>query len=562
MLDTLPPEILYQIAHHLILSSCRPPVDLLCTCRTLHAAAAPDLNPNLYASVFHAHYDTAAAQRRLTSLGPSDSPYPNRPRDPSSSARQLTPEPLKPADFVAELQTRTLALERLHKVAAEGRDPRAEELWVVYLMLIENDVKNLRHLVKPFGPGPSVDILALVRDYHDRTLISTNGFRYPPQRPVDALAMWISWLLDDYATRIPSRLRALRPYVFAAHQYDLFYAPWTQPRVPVPQRNNQHRAPPPIGPYTSVHMPQNHACIVPVYGRTLSIAPPILAHAAQLRFFTAPEADSPSTFPGLGPSEPLNMEDLRTHPRPTLQSARHDADFERLLACTDGSQSPGRALWAWRGVFDGCWEGTFTFLDYGAFRDMLANHPAAIYSGPYGEQAQVWKLRETFVRPKPGTPVDGPGLPLRGSMVNAGFPDDVRPFNPNAIAARAPGHSPEDATIDDALERQLAALPGYESIPPDEVETALARAEPGDNLGLLVTGVGHSAWGRFVISGHVRVWDGLLYLVKEYAPFQRGKWLYRGYVLGDGAMVGRWRDTFTPEDYVGYEGTFMLKKRS
>jgi hypothetical protein len=416
--------------------------------------------------------------------------------------------------------------------------------------------------VQPLGPGPSVDIVALVRDYHARTLKWRTEFAYPPKQPVDALAMWISWLLADHSRSTAAQLRALRPYVFAAHQYDLFYAPWTQPRVPVPQRNNQHRVPPPLGPYTSVHTPQDHTCTVPVYGRTLSIAPPILGHAAQLRFFTAPEADSPTTIPGLGPEDDVEMEDLRALPRPALTSARHDADFERLLACTDGSRSPGRALWAWRGVFTGSWEGTFTFLEFDAFRDMLAGHPAAIYAGPYGEQAQVWKLRETFVRPKPGTPADGPGLPLRGPMVNAGFPADMRPFNPNAIATREPGRSPEDATIDDALGRQLAALPGYESIPADEVEAALARAEPGDNLGLLVTGVGHSAWGRFVISGHVRVWDGLLYLVKEYAPFQRGKWLYRGYVLGDGAMVGRWRDTFTPEDYVGYEGTFMLKKRS
>lgn len=60
----------------------------------------------------------------------------------------------------------------------------------------------------------------------------------------------------------------------------------------------------------------------------------------------------------------------------------------------------------------------------------------------------------------------------------------------------------------------------------------------------------------------MRLWDGLVYLVKEYAPFQRGKWLYRGYVLGGGVMVGRWRDTVTPEKYVGYEGTFILSKRS
>lgn len=116
--------------------------------------------------------------------------------------------------------------------------------------------------------------------------------------------------------------------------------------------------------------------------------------------------------------------------------------------------------------------------------------------------------------------------------------------------------------IEDALARQLEALDGYEAVPEAEVDGELAAAEASDTgLGLLVTGLGHSAWGRFVISGHVRIWDGLLYLVKEYAPYQRGKWVYRGYVVSDDMMVGRWRDTFTSEDYVGYEGTFILNRR-
>jgi hypothetical protein len=30
-----------------------------------------------------------------------------------------------------------------------------------------------------------------------------------------------------------------------------------------------------------------------------------------------------------------------------------------------------------------------------------------------------------------------------------------------------------------------------------------------------------------------------------------------GYVVGDNVFVGRWRDCVTPEDFVGYEGTFV-----
>ena len=43
----------------------------------------------------------------------------------------------------------------------------------------------------------------------------------------------------------------------------------------------------------------------------------------------------------------------------------------------------------------------------------------------------------------------------------------------------------------------------------------------------------------------------------------RGKWLYRGYLVGDvdGNLVGRWRETMTPPEQPGYEGAFFLSRR-
>lgn len=65
---------------------------------------------------------------------------------------------------------------------------------------------------------------------------------------------------------------------------------------------------------------------------------------------------------------------------------------------------------------------------------------------------------------------------------------------------------------------------------------------------------GHSAWGRFVLRGRIRSWDGMIIIAKEYRPDGRGRWLYRGYVTAGGKMIGRWRDTFTPDNMSGYEG--------
>ena len=53
----------------------------------------------------------------------------------------------------------------------------------------------------------------------------------------------------------------------------------------------------------------------------------------------------------------------------------------------------------------------------------------------------------------------------------------------------------------------------------------------------------------------------MLIMTKEYRPDGRGKWLYRGYSVAGGKLVGRWRDTFTPDNMYGYEGCFLFQRR-
>ncbi|TXT13379.1 hypothetical protein VHUM_00746 [Vanrija humicola] len=544
-LALLPPEILAHIGSFLVARDLAPPTALLRTCRAVHGALAPAANPNLYADEFRRSYDTGAAARRLG-------------REPTAR------------DLAAELRTRTRGLSRLARTAPEtGLSPN--DLWIVYLMLIENDGKNIRRLVAPLPDGPAIDMVSLLDKFHARTLSTgledEDEVGYPPERVVDSLAMWIRWFLDEYTIRTPATLRSLRPYVFAAHQYELFFAPWTVLDLPTEHQHIRQ----PEGPYSMDENPKDRTNRVPYYGQTIEIAPPLLSHAAMLRFFGGPEdPEDPSSASApslIDVAADIEETDLRARPRPVLRSEVHDADFARLRACTNGVWSRGRSLSAWRGLFSGCWEGTFTFIDFQAFHDILSGRHRAIYHGPYGEQPQVWKLRETLIRPKRSTagPRSRRGLPLRGPMTHAGFPKDMRAFSMNPMANRPVGTSPETAIIDDALARQLEALDGYEVVPESEVAAELAAGgDDGQDTGLalLVTGMGHSAWGRFIISGHVRVWDGLLYLVKEYAPFQRGQWIYRGYVLSDDLLVGRWRDTLTPEHFYGYEGTFVLTRRS
>lgn len=281
----------------------------------------------------------------------------------------------------------------------------------------------------------------------------------------------------------------------------------------------------------------------------------------------------------------------RARKTPRLNSKTHDRDWARLRNCYDPTSglSPGLSVHTWRGSWSGCWEGNFSFFEFEAFREMLAGQSRALYEGPYGQQAQVWKLTETFVRPrvvKPQVEVvpilngigkgkgraevdvdnedenlevdmeasesDGDedeeagsetdksriktGLPLTGPATNAGFPTD----QPSSTMAGLATAAAEAYTLRETIRQQVEAIEGYEIIPDHELDEELARGAgagigPGDSsssgsgrnggaggghgggVEVLLTGTGHSAWGRFILKGRVRTWDGMATLVKEYA---------------------------------------------
>ncbi len=198
-------------------------------------------------------------------------------------------------------------------------------------------------------------------------------------------------------------------------------------------------------------------------------------------------------------------------------SNQHDRDFQRLVSCYDPSVCKGMKRTMWRGSWEGCWEGNFSFFDFDAFREMLAGQSRALYVGPFGEQAQVWRLEETFVRPKSNSrkgKTRSRGLPLHGPMTNAGFPIDLASSTSAGLASPAA----EAMTMQETIKLQVEAIDGYEMVPDEDVDVALAD-DNGEEAGLemLLTGTGHSAWGRFILKGRVRAWDGMASLVKEYA---------------------------------------------
>lgn len=228
-------------------------------------------------------------------------------------------------------------------------------------------------------------------------------------------------------------------------------------------------------------------------------------------------------------------------------SIDHDRDIRRLLLCTSPARSPGLNTFYHMGQFEGSWEGRFTYFDFDSYRDMLGGKLRSLYEGHFGEQPQVWKIKEHLIKLRPG---EFPGG--SGDTLNAGyFPDNDEPTMRENLSLQ------DARTFVQSRQRANGTLPhDWHSYPrfDDEEKSDVTAMDDEDRYEILLSGTGHSAWGRFLLRGRIRSWDGMFIMAKEYRPDGRGRWLYRGYVVAGGRLVGRWRDTFTPIHMSGYEG--------
>lgn len=114
MLTTVPPEILANIAFHLALPTLSPPVPLLQTCKAIYQTLSPSNNPRLYGRIFRTAFDYEAAERRIGDI--------------------------HAGDVTQELQRRVQTLRRLKAMTRRGEveGAQAMDLWIIYIMLIEN----------------------------------------------------------------------------------------------------------------------------------------------------------------------------------------------------------------------------------------------------------------------------------------------------------------------------------------------------------------------------------------------------------------------------------------
>ncbi|CAO1631285.1 unnamed protein product [Sympodiomycopsis kandeliae] len=698
-LQFLPPEVLDRIAFYSnSFYSPHPPSQgheflavnlpsLLLTCRRFHKYLNPKHNPNLYARLFATRFD----------------------RDPI--ARRYGPQAVEPRALVREFKRRCRIMKRMRyavqigRLRPEGNTEQAyenmrENLWLGYLMLTENDGLN-RIALQWASLRPYYHL------YHGQEML-TAALQpgYPPDSEERALALHINYLTTDPAELAVEdkddaleRLFVLRPFVFASHKFDCFFAPWTLRALPIsdtskareehlsglnpaetqsflathrpnqgesvePPQEDEQQAPDSSrrNPFLADLTPRSKATYVEHCGRKLRMCAPLATHAAYLSFFMQVEKDPDAgglvALTGAGVEPGTADRRANAPPRPPIQlgllapelgggpngvtieslpreargplaltSRDHDADMTRLFACYDPFLGPGLKPTFHAGTFDGAWEGRFCFFDFDSYREMLSGQMRSLYTGPFGEQPQVWKLKEHFVKVGTGR---NPKRGGTGSVITAGFdpeaPIEELTSQPTTLAeakelARERGGGKREAgedvkagrskpkgiqnvklsveeddgagdvpvvydSDDDGLPEDLDLYPqfsaedggpsaGHGYLPPGlsgisgqstgksgaSTEEITDSDEDDSQYEMLLSGEGHSAWGRFYLRGRVRAWDGMVILTKEYRPDGRGRWLYRGYVTNQKKFIGRWRDSFTPGDMSGYEGPFILTKR-
>ncbi|GAA5866018.1 hypothetical protein JCM8547_002916 [Rhodosporidiobolus lusitaniae] len=645
-LESLPPELIELVGRAVCrLTPVGPPSELrhlLVLSRRFYEVLGPK-NAGFYSDLFKERFDSRSIERRwamlrhieekrekraLLSALPEIKPDDDLQLNPTSSfTRPSSPSdflldnkspwrPLTNRDYAAEFKRRCSVLTKMRRAAMSGQIPPSssrpssprmqaftpkngrttlsepdeltQNLWTCYLMLIENDDKNLPHLLE------YASLRAYMRLFYGHSLLA-EALKpgWPRQTAGRALGLWIGWLGgDDLSSETQQesdeRFFVLKPYVFAAHKFDAFYAPWTIPSLPVTHEDYPVR-PPPEGPFLADLRPRSQAQTITHMGRRIDLSPPNLAHAAIFSFFFRVEQDPTAQHELLtqGPGTPAQHANpalssvnngLTQSSRPTktslpvLSSRMHDSDFLRLASCIDPYSSLGLPKLFVRGSLAGSWEGRFSFFDFDSYRDMLGGRMRSLYEGPFGDQPQVWKIEERVVRLAKGEKVGGSGPALNAGF-EVGAPHPARTtsglglgMSLSALSSTSGGHSRRRSSVDvldgagDEDPRAAKRARSWQGDAFDEHEED-EDDDPDGEYEILLSGTGHSAWGQFVLRGRVRPWDGMFTIVKEYTPDSRGRWIYRGHLVG-GNLVGRWRDCHTPLDLSGYEGTWIMSRRT
>ncbi|TFK29132.1 hypothetical protein FA15DRAFT_582977 [Coprinopsis marcescibilis] len=530
-LDRIPPEVLEHIAFFVATESILgPPVGLLSLLlanRSIYNTLSTTANPHLYSLVFRAKFDSGLIQKRY-------------------GDRALAPDVL-----TKELKRRIVLLKRIRASSdavdatcswdGEDTDNPADQLLLeAYLIMLENQGKNERQL-RHYAKLPQWLKAFWFHERGASTVVHGLKHRnWPHDAPRTAFAMWLFWFFlntvsDEYprdydAITTPRHL--LQIIAMGAHHYELSEVNWRD--------------------YHGTDAP-SFTKHVTWFSQKYSMVPPVLAIPAILSFFAFISGRSK---PPLTPSDPT----IPTIPLRDEWGAEWGRTFS--LGNLNGRNSMQDCVQP--GSFEGVWEGLFTYMEFSTYGSIIRGAPPEILQKSIiNRHQQTWKLREHhLIAPDSSHVNDAENLSSSSSEVD-NFGSKILP-----LSAGDPLRSyiPADTVIVESREGLIIEEPGRDApmhyTRAGQNHTAGEEAK-GSVIDIIITGEGHSAWGQFNLVGRVRPCDGFISLSKEYADGERGKWLYRGYLVGNayGNIAGRWRDTFTSSLHAGYEGCFTMSRR-
>ncbi|KAF7297339.1 hypothetical protein MIND_00967300 [Mycena indigotica] len=502
-LETVPHEILERIAYLVATERVIGPpsslISLLCTNRQIHSQLSLTNNQYLYARIYQAKFDFGRLASKLS---------------PNVLAHELVHR----CRILTRIRAQTDSTVRPR--STEPGDTVYELLFHAYLMMLENAGNNERQLRDYANIGNW--LRNYLFDEHLPLLRGTNRVEnWPLQNEHTSLAMWLFWFLlrpDDYTGDDDltwNVLNFLKVYALGAHKYQLTDPSWVKFLPEPPERTT------PVMHYSEPHQ----------------FCTPPLATPAILAFLTLVNLKTKQI-------------DFSSHIDLPMKSESNEWEHE-LGRCLSLSRPDfGNTLTECfqSGSVEGTWEGIFTYTEFTAYAALLQGAPPPILQkSVIVRHRQTWKLREHhFVDRFEGD---------TRQPLSAG--DPLRAYLPNGTRLL---EKPDCLLVQDPLTKKELRYTRPVLGEADEEEDEKPQMVVRD---VIITGEGHSAWGQFNLIGRVRPCDGFISLCKEYIEPDRGKWIYRGYLVGNvnSNLAGRWRDTLSPAAVPGYEGCFLMTRR-
>lgn len=279
-----------------------------------------------------------------------------------------------------------------------------------------------------------------------------------------------------------------------------------------------------------------------------------------------------------------------------------DDQFARLTGCWNPFEMVkelGMPKFAWtKGCLSGDWDGRFVLPDMDTYRNvMTGSNPLNTLEESFVLQdPQSWHIDEHYyVKPSAARNSASPFARPLGPPIRAAHPinafirpqtrlEPVRGAHGEGVEAWEGRYDPAHGGVgfyetwrggmqgnDVGLSQTtLDAMDSDVSMDIDDDSDDSADDE-GDCISIIITGTSiqrpyyipetlPTMMGPgSTIRGTVRKWDGLVTLVAS--PTMTQTWIWRGYLVGDGNFVGRWREGSMDVRRNAYEGVFAMRRR-